>query len=411
MAKQERRSGGNERIRVHFHITDFNNGGIESSLLQWLCILDRDLFRVSLSVTYASPALERRFRTQIPSDVPIEVLADRPWLHYFQTRRHQDRLGKPGRVARDVHAALVVRPHLAKRIKAIASRVDVIVDYDMSLRRLCGQFNVAWLGIHHFSFRARLSGRANRVRRLLRQYGGYDCLGALNEQMADEARQMFGSQLRDVAVLPNAIDVEALRERAAAGSAEPARGCPYIVSIARLDELQKDHRTLLRAYAAMVRQHAVEEHLVIVGDGAHRNELEALACELEIAERVHFTGQLDNPHPVMAGASMLVLSSKNEGMPMVLIEALALGKVVVATDCPTGPRAILNHGKAGVLVPVGDVDAMAAAMARLLNDRPLSEEYADKALARAAFYGVTESNRRLYQCVDDIRAARRKFAA
>ena len=411
MAKQERHSGADKRIRAHFHITDFNNGGIESSLLQWLRILDRDLFRVSLSVTYASPALERRFRAQIPADVPIEVLADRPWLHYFQQRRHQGRLGKPGRIARDVHAALVVRPHLAKRIKAIASKVDVIVDYDMSLRRLCGQFDVGWLGIHHFSFRARLSGRAHRVRRLLRQYRGYDCLGALNEQMADEAKQMFGSHLKDIAVLPNAIDADALRKRAAAGSVEPARGRPYIVSVARLDELQKDHRTLLRAYAAMVRQHAVDEHLVIVGDGAHRGELEGLAGELGIAERVHFMGQLDNPHPIMAGASMLVLSSKNEGMPMVLIEALALGKVVVATDCPTGPRAILNHGKAGVLVPVGDVDAMATAMARLIGDKPLSEEYADKALARAAFYDAKESNRRLYQCVEDIRAARRKIAA
>lgn len=411
MAKQERLSGGSKRIRVHFHITDFNNGGIESSLLQWLRILDRDRFRVSLSVTYASPALERRFRAQIPADVPIEVLADRPWLHYFQSRRHQNRLGKPGRIARDVHAALVMRPHLAKRIKAIASKVDVIVDYDMSLRRLCGQFDVAWLGIHHFSFRARLSGRANRVRRLLRQYRGYDCLGALNEQMADEARQMFGSHLKDIAVLPNAIDVDALRKRAAAGGAEPARGRPYVVSVARLDELQKDHRTLLRAYAAMLRQHAVDEHLVIVGDGAHRNELETLARELGIAERVHFTGQLDNPHPVMAGASMLVLSSKNEGMPMVLIEALALGKVVVATDCPTGPRAILNHGKAGVLVPVGDVDAMATAMARLITDEPLRQAYADKALERAAFYDVRQSNQRLYECVEDIRAVRRKIAA
>lgn len=411
MAKQRRITRESKRIRAHFHITDFNNGGIESSLLQWLQILDRSLFRVSLSVTYASPALEHRFRAQIPADVPIEVLADRPWLRYFQSRRHQNRLGKPGRVARDVHSALVVRPHVAKRIKAIASDVDVIIDYDMSLRRLCGQFDVAWLGIHHFSFRARLSGRANRVRRLLRQYGGYDCLGALNEQMAEEALQMFGSQLKGVAVLPNAIDVEAVRKRAAAGHSELGLGGPYIVSVARLDELQKDHRTLLRAYAAMVRQHAVDEQLVIVGDGAHRNELEALARELGIAGRVHFTGQLDNPHPVMAGASMLVLSSKNEGMPMVLIEALALGQVVVATDCPTGPRAILNHGKAGVLVPVGDVDAMAAAMARLINDEPLRQAYAEVAVARAAFFDVKQSNQRLYDCLEDIRSARRKIAA
>ncbi|MXN76717.1 glycosyltransferase [Burkholderia sp. 4701] len=390
-----------------FHVTDFGNGGIESSLIQWLRILDRTRFRIVLSVTYASPMLAQRFRALIPADVPVEILVQPRWLRYFQDRRHASRLGKAGRIARDIHGAFAVRPHIARRVAALARNVDVIVDYDLSLRRLAGRFGVPWIGVNHFSFIARLGGQGRRVRRLMNQYNRYDSLAALNPQMAAEAGQMFGERQPRVMVLPNAIDIDAIRANAAAAQ-QPVvpGGVPYIVSVARLDELQKDHRTLLRAYAQLVARHAVAEHLVLVGDGAYRDELRQLADTLGVGARVHFTGQMNNPHPVMAGASIQVLSSKNEGMPMVLIEALALGKAIVSTDCPTGPRDILDDGRAGMLVPIGDVDALADAMARLLTDDALRTDLAARAQARAASFGIDESNRRLAACIDAIRAQR-----
>lgn len=397
-----------ERVRVLFHITDFNDGGIESSIIQWLRILDRSRFKVALSVMHTSPAFESRFRALIPPDVKVEVLVDRPWLKYFQAKRHQGRLGKLGRVARDVHNTLAVRPYVAKRMAELAREVDVIVDFDLSLRRLSGRFGVTWLGVNHFSFDARLGGRPRKIQRLLKQYQRYDGVAALNQHMADEAKRIFQGKLERVIVLPNALDIASIRERATAPS-DAAKlvpdGVPYIVSVARLDEIQKDHRTLLRAYAELLQRRPVAEHLVIVGNGAYREALENLARDLEIAARVHFAGHQDNPHPIVAGASVLVLSSKYEGMPMVLLEALAIGKAIVATDCPTGPREILDGGKAGTLVPVGDVDAMADAMARLLTDKAARDAAAAEARTRAAYYGIEESNGRLMAFIEATAAA------
>ncbi|HHT8911038.1 TPA: glycosyltransferase, partial [Burkholderia cenocepacia] len=155
------------RVRVLFHVTDFGNGGIESSLIQWLRILDRKRFRATLSVTYASPMLTQRFRALIPDDIPIEILVRPQWLRYFQDRRHARKLDKVGRIARDLHGALAVRPYIGRRVAELARDVDVIVDYDLSLRRLAGRFGVAWIGVNHFSFVARLGGRGRRMRRLL----------------------------------------------------------------------------------------------------------------------------------------------------------------------------------------------------------------------------------------------------
>ncbi|WP_410833138.1 glycosyltransferase [Paraburkholderia sp. SIMBA_030] len=390
-----------------FHISNFGDGGIESSLIQWLRILDRSRFQLSLSVIYPSSALESRFRALIPPDVGVEILADIRWLNYFQARRQANRLGKLGRIARDVHNTLVVRPHVAKRIARIVQGVDVIVDFDMSLRRLSGRFGVAWLGVNHFSFDARLANRPRKVRRLLAQYQRYHGVAVLNQHMADEAAQIFEGKLKRVVMLPNAIDTESIREMASenndAGPITPS-GEPYIVSVARLDEIQKDHRTLLRAYADLVQRRAIAEHLVIVGNGAYREELEDLAAKLGLQGRVHFVGHRDNPHPIVARASLLVLSSKYEGLPMVLLEALAIGKAIVATDCPTGPREILDGGKAGALVPVGDVSAMAEAIGRLLSENRLREASAAEAHARAAYYGVEASNNRLLTFIHSVMA-------
>lgn len=395
------------RISILFHIVEFNEGGIESSLLQWLKIYDRREFDVSLSVMFTSPAFENHYRALIPADVKLEMLVDQPWLNYFQARRHANQLGKPGRVARDVFNSLAVRPYVTKRLTTLARQHDVIVDFDMSLRRWAGRFDIAWLGVNHFSFDARLGHRPRKAKRLARQYARYDAVVALNAQMAAEATSMFGDTLKRLLVLPNAIDVDGIRASAKASEA-PRAPCsaPYIVSVARLDEYQKDHGTLLQAYSQLLREVDVPEHLVLAGDGGSRQALQARAAELGIAARVHFVGHVDNPHALVAGASLFVLSSRFEGMPMGLLEALTHGKPIVATDCPTGPRDILDNGRFGILVPVGDTAAMTQAFRNLLTTEALRHELSSKAFARAQYYGIEESNKRFAACVATARGTR-----
>jgi glycosyltransferase involved in cell wall biosynthesis len=156
----------------------------------------------------------------------------------------------------------------------------------------------------------------------------------------------------------------------------------------------------------MIEDNDIDVDLVIVGNGAFRQELEDCAAQLGVARRVHFVGHQDNPHALIANARALVLSSRYEGMPMVLLEALAHGKPIVATDCPTGPREILDDGHAGMLVPIGEADTMANALARIVADAALRDTMTANALARAQHYGIEQSNRRFAACVTEILAAR-----
>jgi glycosyltransferase involved in cell wall biosynthesis len=139
---------------------------------------------------------------------------------------------------------------------------------------------------------------------------------------------------------------------------------------------RKDFPTLLRAFARLERRDA---RLLLLGEGPERPALAALAGELGISDRLDMPGFVPNPFAYMARAAVFVLSSTLEGLPGALVQALACGCPSVSTDCPSGPREVLEGGALGPLVPVGDDAAMAEAIAAVLASPPPRE-----ALKRAA---------------------------
>jgi glycosyltransferase involved in cell wall biosynthesis len=142
---------------------------------------------------------------------------------------------------------------------------------------------------------------------------------------------------------------------------------PVILGAGRLAR-QKDFRTLIRAFA---RVHAERHYrLVILGEGNDRAPLEALAVKLGLKDDIDLPGFVTNPFAYMSKAALFVLSSAWEGFGNVLAEAMALGVPVVSTDCPSGPREILQDGRYGPLVPVGDACALAKAMIDVLDHPP-----------------------------------------
>ncbi len=144
---------------------------------------------------------------------------------------------------------------------------------------------------------------------------------------------------------------------------------PVILSAGRLTR-QKDHATLLRAFARLRQARAAR--LVILGEGEERQALEQLADQLGVRPHVQMPGFVANPFAFMARAGLFALSSRWEGCPNVLIEALACGAPVVSTDCPSGTAEVLQGGAYGRLVPVGDDEALANAMRHTLGDRTAS---------------------------------------
>ena len=141
-------------------------------------------------------------------------------------------------------------------------------------------------------------------------------------------------------------------------------GIEAIVTLCRLDPV-KDIPTLVAAFREVHRQRP-QARLVIIGQGSDRMRVEDAVRSHGLADAVELTGYVADPYPIIARARVFVLSSRIEGFPTVLVEALSLGIPVVSTNCDSGPSDILADGAWGELVPVGDVDALAAALIRTL---------------------------------------------
>ena len=198
-------------------------------------------------------------------------------------------------------------------------------------------------------------------------YPNADRVIGISKGVADDIRQQSRIAEDKVAWIHNPVLSDEDMKRAEDTFQDPwieKQNAPILVTAGRLVP-QKDHATLLKAFAAARKEK--DTRLVLLGDGPLKDDLLAQARALEIADDIHFTGYVDNPMPYFKQSNLFVLSSAWEGFCNVIVEAMYCGLPVVSTDCPAGPAEILKGGELGTLVPVGDHDALAAAISNALD--------------------------------------------
>ena len=295
-------------------------------------------------------------------------------LHTLARRAGHGWLGKR-RLAWRLSRLLTSRPH--DLLVLTLPFADEVAALARAPRHVCRIANTLSAEI------ARLATeKAQRRAVRYRQLYGSRRLVAVSQGVATDLQSHFGIDAGRISVIANPFDFTAIRALAA----EPCPARPagsYILHVGRF-AAQKRHDLLLAAFA----QADLPHKLVLLAPPDAK--LAALIAQLGLARRVVIADFQANPYPWMAGAELLVLCSDHEGLPNVLIEALACGTRVVSTDCPSGPREILGGELAQWLVPCNDADALAQAMrAALAAPKPeqdvvaaaLAPYAADRALA------------------------------
>ncbi len=203
--------------------------------------------------------------------------------------------------------------------------------------------------------------RHSQLFSLRRFYSWADRVIVPSRGAAEDLVRVSGLPGRKITVVPSPVITPGLFRQAAEKAPHPwleDNRMPVIMGIGELCA-RKDFATVIRAFAKVRAKRPCR--LIILGEGRQRAKLETLIHALELEEAVCLPGFV-NPYPWLSRASVFVSSSRCEGLPVALIEALALGIPSVAADCPSGPREILDGGRYGPLVPVGDYQAMAEAI-------------------------------------------------
>lgn len=287
------------------------------------------------------------------------------------------RLGVSVPLKQAVFAHMVARYLRAHRPSVLLSVMPHADAAALSATVLVGARAPVVVAIHSTRFR---EGYRLRVSRAL--YPKAAALVAVSRGVGDIAERTLGLPSGSVATIHNPVPADDIRKLATEQVEHPwfAAGQPPVALAVGRDAPQKDYPTLVEAFARVRR--ATPARLVVVGDLTSdlRHELMARARGLGVASDVAYLGFDANPYRYMARAAVFVLSSRQEGLPTVLVEALACGTPVVSTDAPHGPQEILRGGLFGKLVPVGAPDALAAALlATLRGDHSPTEKLRQRA--------------------------------
>jgi glycosyltransferase involved in cell wall biosynthesis len=304
------------------------------------------------------------------------------------------------------------RPHVWKAVPALARYISAA--RPRAVLSALTHVNIATIAAARLattptrifvSERNQISAQARSARHLRQRiayaaapaiYRAADGIIAVSSGVAEDVIRYCGLPRRKVHVIYNPVIGPDLWRRAGAEVDHPwfaAGGDPVVLAVGRLHE-QKDFGCLLDAFA--IARSRAPMRLMILGEGELRGALEAHARALQIDQYVALPGFVPNPFAYMSRAAVFVLSSRWEGFPNVLVEAMACGLPVVATDCKSGPREILDDGRFGRLVPVGDPSALAQAildLVRASNDNARSR-------GRAASYSVASAASRYLKLLE-----------
>jgi glycosyltransferase involved in cell wall biosynthesis len=294
------------------------------------------------------------YRFEIPAGVKLVDLGATSWKTWLSSLTQYLRTERPRVVLAAMETAGVLALW-ARRRAGVTTRI--IVSSHIEITR-------------HVQSEPKLLKRIVVPHLVRRWYPSADGIVAVSEGVANSLAQFARLPRERIRVIYNPVVknglAEASREIVHDEWLEDRRK-PLILGAGRLTE-QKDFGTLIRSLA-LVRAHR-PARLIILGEGEERASLEALARTLGLDECVRLPGFVTNPFSYMARASVFTLSSAWEGLPGVVIQALACGCPVVSTDCPSGPREILQDGRYGRLVPVGDHEALARAILHTLDNPP-----------------------------------------
>jgi glycosyltransferase involved in cell wall biosynthesis len=351
----------NKKINVLFFISSFSCGGAENVLLSLIRKIDKEKFNPSLLLLRRDGELLDR----IPKDIEIYdagmIGYSLGWQIFSLLKRVRDciRISKP-----DIIFSFLFEPNV----------LNLFANLFSPGRKLIISERVGTVRYFHSAYPGVKKRIASLLLRVL--YPRADRIVSVSEGVKGELVS-FGVPRKKIITIYNPLDMEKINSIKDEPIDVPR---PYILFAGRLSR-QKNIPLLLKVLC-LLKPEGVR--LLIIGSGEEEDNLKKLCVELELSDRVFFKGFENNPYKFMSKAEVFVLPSDFEGFPNVLIEAMACGTAVISTDCPYGPNEIIQTGTNGLLVPRGDVAAMAEAIRTVLHAPELKTKFVAEAFKKIA---------------------------
>ena len=358
-------------------------GGQEKVSIDYLNMLvESKKYEIFLLINEDNGEKGNIFSDKIPKEIKYKFVIDKEIISQINKYRELKK--------RNLIYKIFYNSYLRKRkksyeknIKELVSNIeyDYLIDFTCQLPvELCDNRVISWIHTDVNSWKGK------RVKELGKKIEKIGKLIVLNESNKKDLKKLFSTDENKIEKIYNPFDVEKIKRISLDKSLMTIKEKEliedkYFLACCRLDKL-KDIDTLIESYKILKEKYNIEEKLYIIGDGEEKERLENLVKKYNLEKDIIFLGMQKNPYVWMRNAKFFIHSSFREGLPTVIIEALITNGMVISSDCPVGPREILEEGKSGILFSMRDKEKLSEEILKVLNIGSLAEKYRKEAKGR-----------------------------
>lgn len=358
---------------VLFYNGSLRMGGIERVLTEVLQNIDREKMKIDLVIEDGIRSLNV-FEKDIPKDIKIYYLKPEEIIKKtdFYRQRRKNIFYKIIYNLMMNYESYLKRKNLKRIVKN--KKYDVVIDFDMGLSKYIDLIEsnkkIAWI---HSSIENWYQ-KKSRIKRLGERLKKYDVVVTICDEMKKNTIKLYPFLQEKILRIYNPFNFERILKNAEGYYLDTeVMKKDFAVSVMRLTENSKDFDTLIKAWQILEKKN-INLKLYILGEGIDKENIENKIKLANQEENIILLGNVKNPYPWIKNSKMLIHSSKFEGLPTVLIEALILNKIVISSNCVSGPKEILENGEIGYLYEVGDYKRLAALIVNNLENPNLNTE-------------------------------------
>ncbi|WP_293960779.1 glycosyltransferase [uncultured Fusobacterium sp.] len=362
--------------KILFYTSGVGLGGVEKVVLEVLKEVDKSKFDIKLALQYEN---ENLFENEIPKEVKYKYMLPQKIIDkslYYKER-------KKNIFYKMLYSFMLSyeKYTIKKNYLEFSKDREIVIDFKsgdflklINLENRVDKKRICWL---HGEI-TKLNKYEKRKRFLRENLNKCDKVVCICEDMKNGVIKEIPELKEKLEVIYNPFDIEKIKIKSSDYSEikdneKNLLEDNYIIMVSRLDNVQKDFDTIIKAFK-IVKQKRKDIKLYLLGEGPDREKIENMIKNENLQEYIKLLGVKRNPYPWIKGSKLLVHSSRYEGFGLVLVEALILGKVVISSNCKVGPREILDNGKYGSLVEVGDCNSMAQEILELLQENSIKRE-------------------------------------
>lgn len=354
--------------KILFYTSGVGLGGVEKVILEVLKAIDKNKFDIKLGLQYEN---ENLFESEIPREIEYKYMLPQEIIDkslYYRSKKKN--------IFYKILYSFMLKYEkyiIKKNYLEFSKDREIIIDFKsgdflklINLNK--GIKKICWLH-GEITKLNRYEERKNKLRNQLKKCNKVICI--CNEMKENVIKEI--PEIEDkLEMIYNPFDIEKIKELSEnilelSEKEKELLKNKYIIMVSRLELKMKDFFTLFKAYQKILLNNN-DLKLYLLGEGPDRKKIEEEIKKMNLESKILLLGMKKNPYPWIKNAKLLIHSSKHEGLPTVLVEALILKKIIISTNCSTGPKEILDNGKYGSLVDIGDYKAMADEMCELLSE-------------------------------------------